>query len=77
MENTPDTEIATILHKLKRYRPGDSFFIEGAKRSDVEFLRRPAKDQGVGISIVHVDCDEIYHLPGVRVFRKEGEFDQL
>ena len=70
-------EVQALIDKLKRYRIDDSFFVPGASRADVEFLRKPAHTQGIGIAICQVALDEIYQQAGVRVFRKEGAYDEL
>jgi hypothetical protein len=53
-----------------------SFFVEGAKRIDLEFLRRPVKKAGAGIRIVEVQEDEIYGVAGVRCWRLSGPYDE-
>lgn len=69
--------IQELVDKVKKYRIGDSFFVPDATRSDVEFLRRPCAARGTPISIVRVEMDEIYQQPGVRVWRREGAYDEL
>lgn len=68
---------ATLIEKFARMRIGQSFFIADASRQDVEFLRRPVLRLGVGIRIVQVRSDEIYCMPGVRIWREEGSYDEL
>lgn len=70
-------EIQELLDRVKTYRVNDSFFVAGATRSELEFLRRPCLTQGTPVSIQHVELDEIYQQPGVRVWRKEGAYDEL
>ncbi len=55
----------------------DSFFVEGAKRSDLEYLRRPVKALGANIEIAEVECDEIYQVAGTRCWRRFGLIDEL
>jgi hypothetical protein len=54
-----------------------SCFVEGATSAQLEFLRKPVADAGAKIEIIQVTSDEIYGVPGVRIFRREGEYDQL
>lgn len=72
-----NTAVQAKIDQLKRMRIGHSFFIEGAARAEFEFLRKPALNQGIGIAIKQVSLDEIYQMPGVRIWRKEGTYDQL
>lgn len=74
---TGDQQIKVILHKFAHMLPGQSFFMADCTRADVEFIRRPAQAMGLGITIVQVEVDEIYQQPGVRIWREEGEFDEL
>ena len=55
----------------------DSFFVEGARRSDLEYLRRPVKALGANIEIAEVECDEIYQVAGTRCWRRFGLIDEL
>lgn len=70
-------ETQQMIDAIEKMRIGHSFFIEGVQRSDVEFLRRPARIRGVGIAIKNVARDEIYQVPGVRVWRQEGACDEI
>lgn len=63
--------------KIAAMKVGHSFFVEGAKRSDIEFLRRPCASDGLKVTIRQVANDEIYGVAGVRVWREAGEFDEL
>ena len=74
---TADAQVKVLIDKFVRMLPGQSFFIPGATRLDVEFMRRPAQAIGCGIRIVRVEQDEIYLQEGVRVWREEGEYDDL
>ena len=56
---------------------GDSFFVEGAKRRDLEFLRKRVTALGANITIVEVKDDPIFHLPGTRVWRDKGLTDEI
>lgn len=69
--------ILGYVERFQRFKPGQSFFIEGAKPGDVEFLRRPILRAGMGITIRAVKADEIYKKPGVRVWRQSGPYDDL
>lgn len=74
---TADAQIKTLVTKMTYMKPGTSFFVEGVGREDMEFLRRPVLKMGMGIRIVEVEFDEIYHCHGVRVWREEGDYDVL
>lgn len=69
--------ILGYVEKFMTFRPGESFFIEDIKPSDIEFLRRPILSAGLGIAIRRMDCDPIYKKAGVRVWRQVGPFDNL
>jgi hypothetical protein len=70
-------ETQQMIDRIEAMRIGHSFFIEGVQSSDLQFLRRPARIRGVGIAIKHVAVDEIYQVPGVRVWRQEGACDEI
>lgn len=72
-----DPEMEEMIDRIAAMRLGHSFFIEGVQCSDVQCLRQPARRRGVGIAIKHVALDEIYQVAGVRVWRKEGAYDEL
>jgi hypothetical protein len=72
-----DAQVKILVDKFVRMLPGQSFFIPGATRLDVEFLRRPVTRAGCGVQIVQVAEDEIYLQEGVRIWRLEGEYDDL
>ena len=74
---TAQSQVKILIDKFVRMRPGESFFMADASREDVEFLRRPVIKMGVGIRIVEVERDEIYQARGVRIWRKEGSYDEL
>lgn len=54
-----------------------SFFIQDAQARDFDYLRKPVQALGGNIEIHQVLCDEIYQLPGVRVWRRIGLIDEL
>lgn len=74
---TAAAQTRVLVEKMTWMKPGESFFVEGVNREDMEFLRRPVVKMGMGIRIVEVECDEIYHCYGVRVWREEGPYDEL
>jgi hypothetical protein len=76
-DKTTDPQIKALVDRFVRMRPGQSFFIPEVTRRDVEFLRRPVVRIGCGIKIIQVEQDDIYLQPGVRVWREEGEYDEL
>jgi len=76
-DKTADQQTRVLVEKMKRMLPGQSFFVPDVKRADMEFLRRPVVKAGVGIRIAQVEEDEIYFQPGVRIWREEGEYDEL
>ena len=65
------------IEAFQKFKPGESFFIEGVAPKEVEFLRRPILRSGVGITIRKVDVDPIYQKPGVRIWRQSGPYDDL
>lgn len=68
---------AAVVDKFADMEPGQSFFVAGAVKKDVDFLRRPLTQAGFGYAMREVDCDEIYQTQGVRIWRQHGEFDEL
>ena len=76
-DKTYAQQVKVIVNKFIAMKPGESFFIADVEPDDVEFLRRPAVAAGCGITIRHVELDEIYQQPGVRIWREEGEYDEL
>lgn len=55
----------------------DSFFVEGAKRRDLEFLRKPVTALGANIEIAEMKSDPIYGVAGTRVWRRSGLIDEI
>lgn len=76
-DKTAAQQINVLVQKIVRMRPGESFFIADVQPGDVEFLRRPVLATGCGLMIRRVELDEIYQQPGVRIWREEGEYDEL
>jgi len=74
---TADIQTKVLVDKIAAMVIGKSFFIPGVTREDVEFIRRPVVRMGCGIRIAQVEEDEIYCVPGVRIWREEGEYDEL
>jgi hypothetical protein len=74
---TGHVQTQVLVNKMAYMKPGQSFFVEGVCREDMEFLRRPVVRMGIGIRIVEVECDEIFQCHGVRVWREEGDYDVL
>lgn len=73
-----DERLQTLVNKFLALKPGkESFFVEGAKRLDLEFLRKPVTEAGAGITIMETTNDEIYGVAGTRVWREAGEYDEL
>jgi hypothetical protein len=71
------TRLQGYVNKIAAMRVGQSFFVESASRADLEFLRKPCVQYGVNLTIREVECDEIYQVAGTRVWREQGEFDEL
>lgn len=69
--------IKGYIDKFASMKPGESFFVADAKSNDLEFLRKPFARAGLGVLIRWVETDEIYCVPGVRVWRLAGEYDEL
>lgn len=76
-DKTAAAQMKVLIDKVIRMPIGASFFVPEATRLDMEFLRRPVLRAGCGIRIAQVALDEIYQQPGVRVWREEGEYDEL
>lgn len=74
---TATAQMKVLIKKVIDMRIGSSFFVDGAKRIDMEFLRRPCLRAGVNLRIHEVECDEIYQCHGTRVWRMEGPYDEL
>lgn len=72
-----DPVIVEMIEKFKLMAPGQSFFVEGANKRDVDKLRKPFLQAGLGYVSREVECDEIYQTAGVRVWRLFGEYDEL
>lgn len=64
------TRRAEYEKKLRALAPGASFFVPDATQDGMSRLRKVAKAIGVTIEIHEVEVDEIYQMPGVRVFKK-------
>lgn len=69
--------VIKVLEKFAEMTPGQSFFVPGATKRDLDFLRRPLTREGFGYTMRYVECDEIYQTSGVRVWRQHGEYDEL
>lgn len=72
-----DPKLAAYIQQLCDFRVGQSCFFRGFKRADVEFLRRPAVQAGINLTIREVEEDEKHKVPGVRVWRDAGTYDEL
>lgn len=70
-----DPALAAMVNKFLKAAPGNSFFLQGSNRRDLEFFRRAVKRSGVGITIVEVHKDLIHGKPGVRFWREAGPYD--
>lgn len=64
------TTRAEYEKRLRAIAPGQSFFVADVRQDGMGRLRKVAKAIGVDIEIHEVEIDEVYQLPGVRVFRK-------
>lgn len=72
-----DASRVAHVNKFLAMAVGDSFFVEGAKRRDLEFLRKPVTALGACIQIVETTKDEIYGVAGTRCWRLHGLIDEL
>ena len=78
-----DAALQAHVNKFLKYKPatatkpGQSFFLEGAKSRDVVSFRRAVLKAGAGMLVVEVERDEIFQVPGVRCWRQAGEYDEL
>ena len=64
------TTRAEYEKRLRAVKPGHSFFVPDARQEGMGRLRKVAKAIGIDIEIHEVEIDEVYQLPGVRVFVK-------
>lgn len=74
---TASIQMKVLIQKVIDMRVGASFFVDGATRADLEFLRRPLIAAGVNVAIRELVCDEIYQCHGTRVWRQEGPYDEI
>lgn len=74
--NREDAIIAETVRAFKRYKVGESFFIQNVTVKDVAYLREPFKKAGLGFTMRHVKNDEIYGVSGVRIWRERGAYDE-
>lgn len=72
-----DLVLQEQVNKFLAMKPGQSFFLEGAKRDDLRGLRKKILEAGARIMSVEVSCDEIFEVAGVRSWRLEGKYDEL
>ena len=63
------------VEQFRKFKPGQSFFVPDVKPNALAFLRRPFEVNGMGVHIRYMKKDEIYGVPGTRVFRKRGAYD--
>lgn len=71
----PNETYKHLVDKFLAMKPGQSFFVEGANRRDVEFLRRLVVKAGAGIESIETKSDEIFGTAGVRTWRRAGPYD--
>lgn len=80
MSNKPgrkaNPELLAEVEAFKQLKVGQSFFVAGKKASDMEYLRRPVKAEGVGITIRYIERDPVHGVAGVRVWRQAGTADE-
>lgn len=80
MSNKPgrkaNPELLAEVQAFLELKVGQSFFVAGKKASDMEYLRRPVKAAGGGITIRYVECDPVKQVAGVRVWRQAGAADE-
>jgi hypothetical protein len=69
--------LVKLVDRVAAMRPGQSFFVQGVKKPDMDFIRKPLNNEGLAHTMREVECDEIYQQPGVRFWRLHGEFDEL
>lgn len=68
--------IQAYIDQFARFKVGQSFFVPGVKRKNLEFLRQPFVDAGLACLMREVERDEIYGVAGVRVWRQHGQYDE-
>lgn len=72
-----DEALKRLVQDFLDMKPNWSFFVEDAKRRDLEFLRKRVIKLGANIEIRYTTKDEIYGVPGTRVWRRHGLIDEL
>lgn len=72
-----DEDVAGLVKQFLAMRPGQSLFIEGVARAELEFLRAPVHRAGADIEIRWVEQDVKHGMAGCRVWRRAGEYDEL
>lgn len=69
-------DLLTEVEAFKQLAVGQSFFLAGKTAADMEYLRRPVKAAGVGITIRNVENDPVHKTSGVRIWRQHGKADE-
>lgn len=69
--------IQGYIDAFRQFKIGQSFFVEGVVTRDLNFVRKPFTDAGLGVVMREVEQDEIYGVAGVRVWRQPGPADQV
>lgn len=77
MARQQDPQLQQHVVAIRKMRIGDSVFVPDVRTDALEYLRKPVERIGVKIELVRVECDEIYQGPGVRLYRREGTYDEL
>ncbi len=73
----PDPDIERYVEQILSMKVDSSVFVPDATREQLEFLRKPVTKAGANIEIIQTTNDEIYGTPGVRLYRRNGEYDEL
>lgn len=71
-----DEDVAGLVKQFLAMRPGQSVFIAGSTRADMEFLRAPIHRAGADIEIQTVERDVKHGTAGCRIWRRAGVYDE-
>lgn len=61
---------AVTLERLPTVPLDESFFLQGVTANQAHFIRKAGYALGIRLQIVQTEKDEIYLLPGVRIWNR-------
>lgn len=68
-------EIEAMVKDFAKFKPGQSFFIPNGGKAELDLIRRPFREAGLGYLTRKFTCDPIFKCEGVRVWRQHGSYD--